>query len=291
MLLACFKVEIGKTENGDRTMISTERMSDQPLLINSCGVDRIQEKTRGSLRPNGRVDYLLLYVHEGSCHVRFAENDPVFEVEEGSVLLFRPHERQEYRFLAGSRSVSYYLHFTGRECDTLLGSLGLSEEHFLPLGKAIHLERMFETILSELAVRKPMYEQVCAAHLMQLLCTVAREYARMRSRVNRVGEERVDRALEIICKDLSVSHSVQELARACCLSEGHFSHVFCDVIGRSPYAHMLFLRMEKAKDLLLSTGMSVGEIGAIVGYTDPNYFSRIFKRQTGHSPSEYRLMR
>ena len=66
-------------------MISTERISDQPLLINSCGVDYTQEKSRGSLRPNGRVDYHLLYVHEGSCHVRFSEEDNFLEVGEGSV--------------------------------------------------------------------------------------------------------------------------------------------------------------------------------------------------------------
>ena len=272
-------------------MISTERISDQPLLINSCGVDCIQERTRGSLRPEGRVDYLLLYVHEGSCHVRFSESEPFAEVREGSVLLFLPHERQEYRFLAGSRSVSYYLHFTGRVCEEMLRSLGLFGERILPLGKAIHLERSFEAILSERTVRKPLCEQVCAALLMQLLCTVAREYARVKSRVNREGERRVDRALEILSKDLSADHSVRELARACCLSEGHFSHLFCDVVGRSPHAHLLFLRMEKAKDLLLSTTLSVGEIGALVGYADQNYFSRIFKRQTGLSPTEYRLMR
>ncbi len=272
-------------------MISTERISDQPLLINSCGVDYTQERTRGSLRPNGRVDYHLLYVHEGICHVRFSESEPFAEVSEGSVLLFLPHERQEYRFLAGSRSVSYYLHFTGRECEELIRSLGLYGERLLPLGKAIHLERAFESIMSERTVRKPMYEQVCAALLIQLLCTVAREYARVRSHVNREGERRVDRALEILSRDLSANHSVRELARACCLSEGHFSHLFCDVVGRSPYAHLLFLRMEKAKDLLLSTALSVGEIGEAVGYDDQNYFSRIFKRQTGLSPSEYRLMR
>ena len=193
--------------------------------------------------------------------------------------------------MAGSRSVSYYLHFTGRECEGLLRSLGLLNERLFLLRKATHLERAFESILSELAVRKPMYEQVCAALLMQLLCTVAREYARVQSHVNRESEKRVDRALEILCKDLSATHSVRELASACCLSEGHFSHLFCDVVGRSPYAHLLFLRMEKAKDLLLSTDLSVGEIGETVGYDDQNYFSRIFKRQIGVSPSKYRSMR
>lgn len=48
------------------------------------------------------------------------------------------------------------------------------------------------------------------------------------------------------------------------------------------------LRIERAKELLLSTDTTVSEIGAQVGYDDPRYFSRIFQKSTGESPRAYR---
>ena len=48
------------------------------------------------------------------------------------------------------------------------------------------------------------------------------------------------------------------------------------------------LRMDKAKELLTSTEYSMKEICSMVGYADPNYFSRIFKKNTGVTPTEYK---
>ena len=46
--------------------------------------------------------------------------------------------------------------------------------------------------------------------------------------------------------------------------------------------------MEKAKEMLISLAASIKEVCMAVGYSDPNYFSRIFKKVTGKTPTEYR---
>ena len=48
-------------------------------------------------------------------------------------------------------------------------------------------------------------------------------------------------------------------------------------------------RVEKAKEMLRDTRLSIREISLACGYTDANYFARVFKRITGKTPSEYRL--
>ena len=64
---------------------------------------------------------------------------------------------------------------------------------------------------------------------------------------------------------------------------------FCiSVFGKPPRKYLTSIRVKKARELLESTDYGVGEIGNIVGYDNPLYFSRIFKKQTGISPAEYR---
>ena len=59
---------------------------------------------------------------------------------------------------------------------------------------------------------------------------------------------------------------------------------------KSPMQYILSIRINNAVSLLETTDYNVTEISAIVGYENPLYFSRIFKKQKGVSPSEYRKM-
>ena len=74
----------------------------------------------------------------------------------------------------------------------------------------------------------------------------------------------------------------------CGLSEYHFIHLFREYTGFSPHAYVTRLRLDKAKDLMVSTTMNISEIAFAVGYANPLYFSRLFKRHTGLSPSRFR---
>ena len=82
------------------------------------------------------------------------------------------------------------------------------------------------------------------------------------------------------------SLSVSDFARMCDLSECHFIHLFREYTGEAPYAYLTRLRLEKAKDLMVSTTLTISEIAAAVGYPNPLYFSRLFKRYYGITPWE-----
>ena len=60
------------------------------------------------------------------------------------------------------------------------------------------------------------------------------------------------------------------------------------MVGESPYKFLLNIRMTEAKYLLTETSIQIADIAKNVGYDDPYYFSRIFKKYTGQSPSAYR---
>lgn len=79
-----------------------------------------------------------------------------------------------------------------------------------------------------------------------------------------------------------------EIARNISMSYGYFSRCFHDVIGQSFSDYCISLRIRRAKTLLENTNQTVLSIAFSVGYEDEKYFSRIFKKSTGMSPSKYR---
>ena len=74
------------------------------------------------------------------------------------------------------------------------------------------------------------------------------------------------------------------------MSVSWFQRSFKQIVNYSPMQYILTIRMNNAASLLESTDYSMAEISAIVGYDNPLYFSRLFKKQKGVSPSEYRKL-
>ena len=72
------------------------------------------------------------------------------------------------------------------------------------------------------------------------------------------------------------------------LSPNHFSAIFSQQIGTTFIEYLIGRRMEKAKELLMTTDIRSSEIAYQVGYKDPHYFSHTFKKTQGVSPKEYR---
>ena len=268
-------------------MISTERRSAvYPLLLNSCGIEKLFERKAHRLRPKGRVDYHILYIHSGICHVR---RDDVWQAAEaGSIILFLPGQKQEYRFEPEDKSVSYYIHFTGADCETILKRLNLWQHFLIPMGKSKEFEAIFDKMLLEYTMKRPAYEDCCGAYLQQLLVVISRRSAPMENGVQKAQVQMIEQVLLQMYDSLGKELSVTELAKSCYMSAGHFCHLFKHVVGISPYGYMAYLRIEKAKDLLANTGRSIAEISMETGFADQNYFSRYFKRKTGYSPTEYR---
>ena len=83
--------------------------------------------------------------------------------------------------------------------------------------------------------------------------------------------------------------SMQDVARAMNYSEAYFCKLFKQCFKVNFSAWLNEFRVEKAKEMLLDSRLSVREVSLACGYTDANYFARVFKRITGKTPSEYRI--
>jgi AraC family transcriptional regulator, arabinose operon regulatory protein len=101
-------------------------------------------------------------------------------------------------------------------------------------------------------------------------------------------DARIQRSIHHLATHSAESFNLEALAERCGLSPSRFSHLFRAETGTTPQQFAEKLRMETARQLLAQTNLSVAEIGAEVGYEDPLYFSRRFRRFYGKAPSRGR---
>lgn len=104
-----------------------------------------------------------------------------------------------------------------------------------------------------------------------------------------VGDTPVGRARAYLSKCFANPNlMLQDVAREVGISQSHFSTVFAQETGITFTQYLTGLRIAKAKELLEATPMRSSEIAFRVGYNDAHYFSYLFKKHTGMTPSEWR---
>ncbi|MCL6456410.1 MAG: AraC family transcriptional regulator [Gorillibacterium sp.] len=101
-------------------------------------------------------------------------------------------------------------------------------------------------------------------------------------------ERQLDQAIRWLFLQYTQSISIEELAKSLGYHRTHLSRIFKQRTGRSPAQYLLKIRMEKAEQLL-GRSLTITEVAASVGYSDPLYFSRQFHKWTGESPTDFRL--
>ncbi|MEC2346567.1 helix-turn-helix domain-containing protein, partial [Paenibacillus barengoltzii] len=98
----------------------------------------------------------------------------------------------------------------------------------------------------------------------------------------------VQRAILFVTQRFKEEISMEQTAEYVNLSPYYFSKLFKLQTGENFSDYLTRLRIEEAKRLIAERSLSLKEICYEVGYKDPNYFSRVFKKAVGISPSEYR---
>lgn len=104
-------------------------------------------------------------------------------------------------------------------------------------------------------------------------------------------EQAVRRSLDMMRDNIGEELTVDDMARAAMFSKFHFTRVFQRVTGVSPGRFLSAMRLQRAKDLLLSTSMNVADISVHVGYNSVGTFSTRFTRSVGMPPTQYRRAR
>ncbi len=264
---------------------STEYVSDDYLHMNSCYVQYLYDHDTGSLRPNGRSDYLLLYIAEGKCYATV--NQKQLCIEAGNLVLFRPGEPQAYSFKKADRSVLCSIHFTGTGCDALLREIDMQNKNIIFVGSSKKILSVFEKTTREFTLKTPEYQSFCDAYLFELFASIKRQLAYKNNPTYIKNNALVDAVCRLMYDEYAQSVPLKRYADFCHLSVSRFAHMFKSCTGSSPLEYIMRIRIEKAMHFLVYTDLSITEIADLTGFSSQNYFGRIFKRFTGTSPKRF----
>ena len=89
-------------------------------------------------------------------------------------------------------------------------------------------------------------------------------------------------------KDYSTQWNISDLSKIVGMSEGNFSRIFQEATGKSPADYLIDIRIKRAMTFLSDLSLSITDISYKVGFTDSNYFTRMFRKIVGVNPAKYR---
>lgn len=265
-------------------LISSEGLSDRYLHLNNCGRQTLSLCDTHTVRPNGRVDYHILYILAGVCHA--VVDGKAYDVIPGQIVLFQPKSPQEYSFFKKDKSESIWIHFTGVGCGEYLRELGLCDKAVFEVGTNTELISAVEAMLRTKALGGEENDNSCDGYLYLVLSLMARAAKHGDEKPKRFSE--ISNVVDFMSRNYRNTQSISEYAAKCHLSKSRFEHIFKEYTGTTPLGYIFKLRIKAAMNLLENTKLSISQISEEVGFADANYFTRVFKKHTGISPIKYR---
>jgi AraC family transcriptional regulator len=109
-----------------------------------------------------------------------------------------------------------------------------------------------------------------------------------RASLRRLSDPRVNRAIRYMREHLDSRLSLETLARECHVSRPHFFHLFKTCTAVPPAMYLNTLRMESAFRELPATEATINDLAGVLGFAEPQHFTRFFRNNLGIPPSEYR---
>lgn len=264
----------------------------RPLIVGSCGTYHLYTRPRlPTHRPRGRVDFQILYIASGKAHFYFDKSEEDTVVTAGHMVLYRPKEPQRYVYYGTEQTEVYWVHFTGSNVTNILRHYGITRDmRVINTGTSPEYTRLFKQMILELQRCQTHYPELLTLLLLQLLIQIRRQLDRDHRKKDVYLEAEMEHAIQFFNEHYNTEISIEEYAASRGMSVSWFIRNFKQYTRSTPMQYLLERRITNAQMLLETTSYNITEIGNLVGYDNPLYFSRIFRKQKGMSPSEYRKL-
>ena len=271
---------------------STLAVEDEskPLIVTSCGNYKVKNRAEvRTSRPKGRKDYQLLYIAAGQGH--FFINGQERVVSAGNIIVYLPGQPQEYVYFKDDKTDVYWVHFTGSDVEKIIDYYNIRlSENIIYIGTSPDYQWLFGQIIQEMQLCRPRFEELISLLLRNIFILISRNLIKA-NRADNSLENEVELAMHYFRENYRSEINVEDYALSRGMSASNFYRVFKQISGSTPLQYILRLRLSNAQNLLENSNLTIAEIASGVGYENPLYFSRLFHKHIGVSPSEYRKMR
>lgn len=235
-------------------------------------------------RPEGTESHILIFVISGHGWCQQGALESL--LEKGQVLWIPAGMPHRYGADHEEPWSIYWMHFSGKGAEELLTWLPLHPEkpvlHGCPLAT---IKRHFHAILDQM---ESGYGNRMLLGLSDFLVSMLTLLHRQSGSSPHLGGEIVEAIMNLMRQTTQAPLALEEYAQKAGYSVAQFSKLFQSYAGTSPMKYLMELRMQRACELLDCSSRSVKEIAAALGFHDPFYFSRAFKREMGMAPSQWR---
>lgn len=257
------------------------------LYLTTCG---IQNCFGGHyFGPGVRDSYILHFISDGKGE--FKCNGETYELTRGDVFLVKPDTEVFYKADDNSPWSYIWVGFNGIKAQSYLSSAGLEGDRVIC--KCDNTPLVFSFVQQMI-----MYRHLTLANelkresaLLQILSMLVEEYKETLPREERYDYPYhiyVEQAIDYIEHNYKSNIKINDLASYIGIDRSYLTKIFTSETKMSPQEYLVNYRMEKSMNMLKNTDMKIGEIAGLVGYYNQLTFSKMFKKYTGKSPSEWR---
>ena len=181
--------------------------------------------------------------------------------------------------------INDWMHISGKEISNLFKKYPLPINKPFKIKNIAMVKKLFKRIENEFLTKNEGYGDIIKSNITLLIINVFREYS---LNLNTPGNnEEIEKIHTLICKEPNKNWKLKELAALSGYSVSRFCEIYKQLYNESPINTLNSQKILYAKNLLLSGQVNVGQTAEMCGYNNIYYFSKYFKKVTGHSPSYY----
>jgi len=235
-------------------------------------------------------DYHLIHVVI-SGKGRFRIRGKQYELSAGDSFIIFPGELFEYESDSTEPWFYRWIATRGQQMDVALSSMGISASNpIICTSDYEHIPSLVNDITQALRTGDSSCDMLANGYL-RLLIAAYMQHTEVNVPAQKEPlsdiEYQIEQGIRFLTLQYSQPISIERLARSVGYHRTYYSKMFKKLTGLSPMNFLLKIRMERAK-LLMGTRLTIEQISSSVGFADPLYFSKQYRKWYGMSPSEYR---
>lgn len=234
------------------------------------------------LRPKSNV-FCIEYVIDGVGTVK--TKGKTFTAKKGDTYLLLKGERHEYFSSADEPWEKIWVNFDGTLPEMLIDLYGIKDTTVLKCDTYEYFKKMHEVLGDKTKTSNEMLDD-CSVILHTLFAKMSRQIKSENSDDDTAIPDDARKLQDYIDKNICDNISIDTLSALLYKSPSQTIRIFKKAHGVTPYEYHLKNKLAKAVSLLESTGSSIKEIAYYLGFSDEHYFSNVFKRKMGKSPSD-----